>query len=133
MAFTSYMTYTEYKELGGKVSEDAFPLLERKAQRYLDSFTFNRVQYLTIIPDEVKEVLTDFIDRLNDYDSQATDGDTIEKYSNGVETIEYRQVTELELARSLCYIAYKWLPDYLITRSVNFDVNEYLQSNSNNP
>ena len=57
MAFERYIEYNEYLELGGKVSEDAFVLLERKAQRWLDYFTFDRVNYLTRIPDEVKEVL----------------------------------------------------------------------------
>ena len=31
MAFERYIEYNEYLELGGKVSEDAFVVLERKA------------------------------------------------------------------------------------------------------
>ena len=61
MAFKSYITYEEYTELGGKLPEDSFTYIERKAQRYLDNFTFNRIQCCTVIPDVVKECLVELI------------------------------------------------------------------------
>lgn len=132
MAVTKYITYEEYQNLGGSVSEDAFDILERKAQRYLDYFTFNRIKYLTTIPDEVKEVLVDFISKLNEYAQQSVEGDTIESYSNGTESITYKRLTESEVSSALAQIALKWLPDYLVNRSVHFDVEKYLQSANNN-
>lgn len=36
MEFNSYITYDEYVEYGGKLPEDTFTQLERKAQRWLD-------------------------------------------------------------------------------------------------
>ena len=131
MAFKSYITYEEYKELGGKVSEDAFTVLVRKSQRLLDYITFDRIKYLTTIPDEVKEVLTEFIDRTQTFNAQTENGDTVSSYSNGVETITYRLLTESEQRNELCSLAYQWLPDYLLARSVNFNVTEYLQSENN--
>lgn len=131
MAFHSYITYEEYQELGGKVSEDAFTVLLRKSQRLLDYITFDRIKYLTTIPDEVKEVLTEFIDRTQTFNAQTENGDTVSSYSNGVETLTYRLLTEDEQRNELCSLAYQWLPDYLLARSVNFNVTEYLQSENN--
>lgn len=133
MAFTSYITYIEYKELGGKLSKEAFPNAERKAQRYLDSFTFNRIQYLTSIPDVVKEVLVEFIDRSDSYGNQSLDGDIISSYSNGIEKLEYKRSTEAEFKKELYDLAIDWLPDYLVARSVSFNVEEYIQPEDNNP
>lgn len=132
MAFQRYIEYDEYLELGGKVSEDAFVILERKAQRWLDYFTFDRVKYLTKIPDEVKEVIVEFIDRLQSYEDQTLDGQLISKYSNGVEDITYSRSRESDVKKAMGKIAIEWLPDYLTNRSVMFDVREYLQSESDN-
>jgi len=129
--FTSYLTYEDYKELGGALPPDAFSKLERKAQRWLDSFTFNRIKYLTTIPDEVKEVLTEFIDKMNTLSNQRENGDLVVQYSNGVEQLTYKVLTEEEMKSELYRLAIDWLPNYLTYRGVNFDVQEYLQSNSN--
>lgn len=133
MALQRYIEYDEYLELGGTVSEDAFVVLERKAQRWLDYFTFDRVKYLTRIPDEVKEVLVEFIQRLQSYEDQTMDGQLISKYSNGVEDITYSRSRESDVKRAMGKVAIEWLPDYLTNRSLKFDVREYLQSESDNP
>lgn len=132
MEFNIYITYDEYVEYGGKLPEDTFTQLERKAQRWLDFFTFNRIPQLTTIPDVVKECLVEFITRLNILDAQRQSGDVISSYSNGVETIQYQLKTDAEIKQELYGIAMDWLPDYLVCRSVNFDVSKYLQSDSNN-
>lgn len=131
IGFTSYLPYSDYKELGGTLSEDTFNQLERKAQRMLDSYTFNRIKSLTIIPDEVKEVLTEFISKLNDYEKQSSNGELLTQYSNSVEQFTYSRKTETELSSELRSIAINWLPSYLTTRVVNFDVERYLQSDDN--
>lgn len=132
MAFESYLNYDEYLELGGKVSEEAFPNLERKAQRWIDYFTFNRIPLLPSVPDEVKEVIVEYIDKISEYEKQSSDGDMIAQYSNGVENITYRRTTEDEVRKNLYNSAIKWLPDYLVNRSVKFDVRKYIQSTSDN-
>lgn len=131
MAFKSYLTYNEYIELGGTVPEGSFKNLERKAQRMLDYITFDRIKNLTRIPDEVKEVLTEFVNLSYVYDNQTENGDTITSYSNGIEKLTYRRKTEKEQAQELKKIAYRFLPEFLVTRSVGFDVEEYLQSDDN--
>lgn len=132
-SYKSYLTYEDYKELGGTLPLDAFSKLERKAQRWLDSFTFNRIKCLTHIPDEVREVLAEFINRLDTISNQRENGDLVTQYSNGVEQLTYKVMTEEETKNELYSLAIDWLPTYLTYRGVNFDVEKYLQSDSNNP
>ena len=133
MAFTSYITFQEYVELGGNVPEESFIVLERKAQRLLDYITFDRVPECPSIPDQVKEVLTEFINRMFSFNNQVESGDTIESYANSVEKLTYKIKSEEEHNDELVKVAMKILPDYLTARSVKFDVKKYLQPENNNP
>lgn len=134
MEFESYITYEEYTELSGKVTEGVFSKILRKAQRTLDAITFNRIPYLTKIPYSVKEVLAEFIDRMYSVESGSSGTISVaSSYSNGIESIDFKDDADGQLKKELVRIAVEWLPDYLVARSVNFDVEEYLQSESNNP
>lgn len=134
MRFETYLTYEEYSGLGGKLQEDVFPNAERRARRLLDNVTMNRIQYLTLIPEVVKEVMVEFIDKMSSIESQSGVSSTVAaQYSNGIESFTFRDNAEDKLKRDLYNLAIDWLPAYLTVRSVNFDVEEYLQSESNNP
>lgn len=133
MSFTSYITYEEYQGLGGKVTEDAFPNLERRAQRVLDYITFDRVKKLTTIPDEVKEVITEFINMYHDNESVANMGGIYDSYSNGVEKIEVSDNAQESFSKKLYSLAISWLPSYLTARSIGYDFERYLQQTNNNP
>ncbi len=131
--FEGYITYDEYKELSGKVPEDAFPKVLRKAQRFLDSVTFDRVKHLTRVPSVVKEVLAEFIDMQYAKDSVTSSASSVaSEYSNGIESIVFTENSEDRFRANLVKVAVEWLPDYLTARSVNFDVEQYLQSEGNN-
>jgi len=133
LEYTSYLTYDDYKELGGTLSENDFRLAERKAQRWLDYFTFDRCKELKVIPNEVREVLVEFIRRLTAYEEQKEAGETVVQYSNSVEQMTFQVKTEAETKKELSAIALEWLPDYLTNRLVKFDVRAYLQRDDNNP
>lgn len=134
MKFETYITYEEYSNLGGKLQEDVFPNAERKARRVLDSMTLNRIQYLTSIPEVVKEVMVEFIDKMESVESQSGVSSTVAaQYSNGIESFTFRDNAEDKLKKDLYNLAVDWLPPYLTARGVSFDVEEYLQSESNNP
>lgn len=131
--FEGYITYDEYEELSGKVPEDAFPKILRKAQRFLDSVTFDRIPHLTKVPDVVKEVLAEFVDMQFAKESATSSASSVaSEYSNGIESIVFEENSESRFRESLVRIAVEWLPDYLTARSVNFDVEQYLQSEGNN-
>lgn len=132
MAFVSYITYAEYQDLGGKLSENDFNIAERKAQRYLDMFTFNRIPCLTTIPDVVKECLVELTDMVKSRQEQTEGGNNITLYSNGVESIQYSVKSDEMVKKELYQVATDYLPNYLVCRGVNFDVEKYLQSENNN-
>ena len=129
MEFVSYITYKEYLDLGGTVDEDTFNILERKAPRMVDQITFNRMQYLLVVPDEVKEVITEFVNKLGQTNVSYTKTnsimgsniDDIVQYSNGVETITWRKPTVEEETKELNKYAVTCLPDWLVYGGVVTD------------
>lgn len=134
-----YLTFSEYTTISGKVQdEEVYNKVARKAQHLLDYITFQRIPIVIIrtgsVPEEVKDVLAEFVDRTVSTDS-STEMDfdkSVASYSNGVETITYKLAPEAEQDNELKNLAYKWLPDYLVARGVSFDVEKYLQATSNN-
>ncbi len=55
MEFTGqYLTYEEYKSLGGNLDQTPFNLLEFEAQKIIDGNTQNRLINVSEIPQEVK-------------------------------------------------------------------------------
>lgn len=49
-----YLTYEEYKALGGTLDITPFNLIEYEARRIIDTYTLNRLKGVESIPDEVK-------------------------------------------------------------------------------
>lgn len=62
---TQYLTFVEYRELGGSLTENAFNLLEYSSRKELDLRTQNRVANLTTIPSAVKLCIYEMIDKIN--------------------------------------------------------------------
>lgn len=134
MAYVPYLTYEKYLEVGGKNTDYAisnFSTLERKTHRFVDYITYNRIPKLPEIPEEVFELQAQLIDNEVEFSLQAEGNDLIDSYSNGVEKLTYKRKTRREIEKESRGLAYQYLPDYLLARSVNFDVEEYLQSNNN--
>ena len=103
---------------------------------------------MTVIPDEVKEVLVELMNIVDKYEhlstgsqtsttsTMATNGMGLLSYSNGVESLRFDSVSSTDLQKQendeMQKIVVSWLPLYLTARSVNFDVEQYIQSDSNN-
>ena len=70
-----YLTYEEYKALGGALDLTPFNLLEFEARRKIDIRTFNRIKQLDSekIPQEVKLCEYTLINSINSY-SDSTNG-----------------------------------------------------------
>lgn len=49
-----YLTYEEYRNYGGNLTEPDFTFYEFKARKRIDLFTFNRVQKMQEVPESVK-------------------------------------------------------------------------------
>lgn len=142
-----YLTFEEYINLGGIINDEmVYNKIARKSQHFLDYITFNRIPLLPEIPESVKDTMVEFIDATykSQYSSAESDmpvDPNMSSYSNSVEKITYKISSdadkEKELNKLMTDVAYKYLPDYLLARGVNFDVSQYIQSDiqskNNNP
>lgn len=59
-----YLTYAEYIEIGGTLDEAPFNILEFKAQKEIDKYTFGRLTGLDIQKNEVKVCIFELIKTL---------------------------------------------------------------------
>lgn len=107
-----YLTYEEYKSLGGTLGEMPFNILELKAQQIINKRTQNRLKNIEEIPQEVKICVYDLINTMNKYNlsnnstssnisSENTDGYSV-TYKSGTELTEeqkkqYDDVMETDL------------------------------------
>ncbi len=76
-----YLTHKEYLELGGKIIEKPFNLLEYKAEKKIDEMTFNRFKKLTEYPQELKLCVYELIDIFNSEGSSSIVSESVGNYS----------------------------------------------------
>ena len=107
-----YLSYEEYKSLGGTLGEMPFNILELKARQIINERTQNRLKNVEKIPQEVKICVYDLIQIINKYNnsnnstssnisSENIDGYSI-SYKSGTELIEeqkkqYNDIMETDL------------------------------------
>ena len=107
-----YLTYEEYKSLGGTLGEMPFNILELKARQIINERTQNRLKNIEEMPQEVKICVYDLINTMNKYNlsdnstssnisSENTDGYSV-TYKSGTELTEeqkkqYDYVIETDL------------------------------------
>lgn len=107
-----YLSYEEYKSLGGTLGEMPFNILELKARQIINERTQNRLKDIEEIPQEVKICVYDLINTMNKYNlsnnstssnisSENTDGYSV-TYKSGTELTEeqkkqYDDVMETDL------------------------------------
>ena len=91
-----YLTYEEYKSLGGTLGEMPFNILELKARQIINERTQNRLKDVEEIPQEVKICVYDLINTMNKYNlsnnstSSNVSSENIDGYS-----VTYKSGTEL--------------------------------------
>ena len=56
-----YLTYEEYKDMGGTLNETAFNNVEFEARALIDWYTFNRLQNDIIYPEAVKRCVFNLV------------------------------------------------------------------------
>lgn len=77
-----YLTYNEYKELGGNLSEMPFKLLEYRAEKKVDEQTSNRFRKISEYPQELKLCINELITEIKKYnDSGNKSSETVGNYS----------------------------------------------------
>lgn len=79
-----YLTFEEYKDMGGTLSEGAYSRFERKAEYYLDYWTLDRIKNFEEIPECVKDAMFEVIEKL-----PSLDGERVTSFSNGVNSFSF--------------------------------------------
>lgn len=103
-----YLTFDKYKELGGKIDdESAFNVLERKAEYKLNHITFDRLKTATTIPSEAQDLITLYVDMLNN--NPKTKEEQLTSYSNGVESFGYSLKSADEIENEFINLAKEYL------------------------
>ena len=106
-----YLTYEEYKELGGNLPEMPFNLLEYQAEKKIDMQTFNRFRNITNYPLELKMCINTLITELKKYNESGNkSSETIGSYS-----VTYDKPLTNEKKQALEEI----IKEYLLTTKIN--------------
>lgn len=84
-----YLTYDEYKALGGSLDQTPFNLLEYEARRIIDSRTLQRLKGINQIPQEVKMCMFSLINTINGYANQSQTSKNISSESVGSYSVSY--------------------------------------------
>ena len=90
-----YLTYAEYVEYGGTLSESDFTLAEFKARSRIDWLTLARVQNMAVVPEEVKLAMMVImkVDEKYSADSQAESA-VVSSYSTDGYSESYGSISE---------------------------------------
>ena len=77
-----YLTYEEYKELKGELSEMSFNLLEYRAEKEIGEQTSNRFRKISVYPQELKLCVNELINEIKKYNEVGNkSSETVGSYS----------------------------------------------------
>lgn len=91
-----YLTYNEYKALGGSLDITPFNLLEFEARRIIDNRTLQRLKGIKKIPQEVKMCMLSLVDTINSYANKSQTSKNISSESVGSYAVSYITGTQIQ-------------------------------------
>ena len=99
-----YLTYEEYKSLGGTLGEMPFNILELKARQIINERTQNRLKDVEKIPQEVKICVYDLINTMNKYNlsDNSTSSNVSSENTDGY-SVTYKSGTEMTTEQKAQY------------------------------
>ena len=99
-----YLTYEEYKSLGGTLGEMPFNILELKARQIINERTQNRLKDVEKIPQEVKICVYDLINTMNKYNlsNNSTSSNVSSENTDGY-SVTYKSGTEMTAEQKAQY------------------------------
>ena len=104
------LTFEDYQKFGGKVDNNAFPLLWQDCENHLRTITFGRLKELD---DDAKRLAVKIIDTIlvpaSNYDPN------VKSYSNGITSITYDTSYSI-LQSSIMDLARTYLPNEMLYR-----------------
>ena len=91
-----YLSYEEYKSLGGTLGEMPFNILELKARQVINERTQNRLKNIEEMPQEVKICVYDLINTMNKYNlSDNSTSSNISSENTDGYSVTYKSGTEM--------------------------------------
>ena len=84
-----YLTYEDYKALGGTLDLTPFNLLEFEARQNVDKYTFGRLKDLKKQTQEVKLCIFKLINMINSYNSYETQNKAISSENTDGYSVSY--------------------------------------------
>lgn len=91
-----YLSYDEYRALGGTLDLTPFKLLEYEARRIIDNRTLQRLKGIKKIPEEVKICVFSLINLLNSYTTENQTSKNISSESVGSYSVSYITGTQIQ-------------------------------------
>lgn len=91
-----YLTYNEYKALGGNLDITPFNLLEYEARRIIDNRTLQRLKGINQIPQEVKMCMFSLVNTINGYANKSQNNKNISSESVGSYSVSYTTGTQIQ-------------------------------------
>lgn len=92
-----YLTYDEYRRMGGELEETDFSTKEQEAEMEINFLTDRRLVLDTAIPGEVKNLVFNLIDLISQKaDYESTDSGTVASVSNDGVSVSYNKQTAQE-------------------------------------
>ena len=99
-----YLSYEEYKSLGGTLGEMPFNILELKARQIINERTQNRLKDIEKIPQEVKICVYDLINTMNKYNlSDNSTSSNISSENTDGYSVTYKSGTEMTAEQKAQY------------------------------
>ena len=99
-----YLTYNEYKSLGGNLNQTPFNLLEYEARKKIDERTLGRLKKIGEIPIEVKMCVLALTNTLNSYLNENINNKNVASESVGSYSVSYatgNQIQEIIKSKSV--------------------------------
>ena len=99
-----YLSYEEYKSLGGTLGEMPFNILELKARQVINERTQNRLKNIEEMPQEVKICVYDLINTMNKYNlsNNSTSSNISSENTDGY-SVTYKSGTEMTAEQKAQY------------------------------
>lgn len=91
-----YLTYYDYKALGGNLDQTPFDLLEFEARKIIDNRTLQRLKGINEKPEEVKLCMFSLINTINSYANQSQTSKNISSESVGSYSVSYITGTQIQ-------------------------------------
>lgn len=104
-----YLTYEEYKNIGGKLDLTAFELKITRVCGIVTTATYNRIEALRGIPKEVKELCRDLVELLDKMEGAETVQSRSQSAGGVSESVSYATITKEEQDRQINNIIYDYL------------------------